>query len=285
MLFQKEKIDLQVHPYFENYSLNNIARYLENNDVGIVGLVNYNRDSFSPLENALKKEYPEYIITSDSTAIRILNINNGKETYLLRGIEVMNSENLQLVVIGNIKGIVPYRNIKKNIEIGVKNKALVIMDHPFADADHEYRSITSKKKEELEDIAREFDDEIVWEWNSYCIPWIRKTIEIFMASSPINEFLWDENYLGADVNKELENFALEMKNKGYNVNIVADSDIHARTHRALKSIGKVGHIKVERSLINYMSGKKIIESLKNSIKKGENVGYENFKNMFHFHIF
>jgi hypothetical protein len=184
----------------------------------------------------------------------------------------MNKENLHLLVIGKISDLKPYDSIMNNIGRAIRNNSIAIIDHAFADAIYAYNPIDRNKKKELEAIAKEFQDEIVWEWNGYCKPYIRK-----LANNLLAHF-YNSHYLGTDANKELENFEKEMKEKGCKVNIAADSDIHARSKGALEEIGRAGHIRIDEKKIDFSSEEKMLSSIKESIKEGENIGYENHKN-------
>lgn len=266
----KTSIDLHLHPYPENYGIKPILKAMEKNDVKILGLPYYNEDNFFCV-GAGTNNIESYKKEEGNISIKMKNKKTGSEFYLLRAEEIMNKENLHLLVIGKTSDLRPYNSIMHNIETGIKNNAIVSIDHAFADAKHAYRPIDSKKKKELEEIAKEFQDEIVWGWNGYCKPYIRK-----LAKNLLDPFS-NPGCLGTDANQELENFGKEMKEKGCKVNIVADSDIHARAPAALKEIGKAGHIKIDENKIDFSSEEKMLSSIKRSLKEGENIGYENHK--------
>lgn len=266
----KTSIDLHLHPYPEKYGVKPILKAMEKNDVKILGLPYYNEDNFFYVR-AGSNHLEGYKKEEGNISIKMKNKETGNEFYFFRAMELMNKGNLHLLVVGRVSDLKPHDSIMYNIETGIKNNALVLIDHAFANAEHAYKPIDSKKKKELEVIAKEFGEEIAWEWNGYCKPCARKFARnlLFPFSS--------HDYLRTDANQELENFEKEMKEKGCKVNIVADSDIHARTPGALKEIGKAGHIKIDENKIDFSSEEGMLSSMKNEIKRGENIGYENHK--------
>ena len=259
-----EKIDFHVHPFLENYGLDAIVNSMYKKDVEIVGLPNYNNvDNFTQIRQESKKL--GYL--SDSVVVK------AQDKYLLRATELECYENLHLLVIGNTNGLNSKIPIRKNIEIGLKNNSIVIIDHPFADANSTYKGISLDKRKQLKKIAIDYEDEISWEWNSYCIPLVRFPLGI--------AFTIYKGLSGYDVNHSLEEFACRTKEEGYKINIIADSDVHARNKRLLKGLG-TAHIKIEKEKIDYNSGQNIINSIKKQIKDGEGIGYKNQKDYISF---
>ena len=265
-----DKIDLHVHPYFESYGIESIAGAMYSNGLRAIGLINYNEDNFvevRKLAGGINKDCDGLrIITdgSDELAIQMHVENESKEKlYLLRGIEVLNDD-FHLLVIGNISKIKKGNSIEQNIETAFENDALVIIDHPFVDALKPWKGISEEKKKRLTDLCIKYP--FALEWNSYCIPWVRKF------------------FLGNDANLEVEEFSdylYENKDNLYtpiskNIHrpIIADSDVHARNKKLLREIG-AGNI--ETWNINWSSGQEVIRSLKHQIMLGEDIGYHNNK--------
>jgi len=287
----KAKIDLHVHPYLENYPIQDLISAAEKNGINILGLERYKDDVFPEIsKKARQLPKEEYDVRRDNgTCIAVYNKETKKTTYILRATEIMTgdrngNENFHFLGIGDISGLdirkeKPFPKTEKCIESIIKNESIAIIDHPYADADHEYKSITKDKEKELESICNEFKRDITLEWNSYCIPSLRLPLE-FISS------LTNGDLTGYDVNKNAEKLAKRLSE--HKIRIVADSDVHARNMGLLEGIG-AGHIEIFKERMDYSSGKNIIKSIKNAIKigelkdkertaKGYNFGYENIKN-------
>lgn len=262
-----EKIDFHVHPFLENYEVGVIVEAMQKNEIGMLGLPNYNNiDNFIQIRQESEKLKEEYFVESDSIAVKIKNYD--EEKYLLRATELECEGNFQLVIIGNTEGLDPRASVQENIETGLNNNSIVVIDHPFADAKSIHKGITKEKIKFLEQLVKTYEDNISWEWNSYCIPWIRLPIGI--------AYTLTKGHSCYDVNHRLERFANEEIEKGRKVNIVADSDVHARVKWLLNEAGRA-HIRVEKEKIDYGSGQKIISSLNCCIKQKEGIGYLNHK--------
>ena len=155
----KTNIDLHLHPYSEIYGVKPVLKAMKKNDVKILGLPYYNENNFCRIR-AGTNNLDGYKKEEGNISIKMKDKETGSEFYLLRAEELMNKENLHLLVIGKISGLKPYNPIMRNIEAGIKNNAIVMIDHPFADAEQAYKPITAKKKAELEEIAKEFGNEM-----------------------------------------------------------------------------------------------------------------------------
>ncbi|MBI5148932.1 hypothetical protein HZA33_04605 [Candidatus Pacearchaeota archaeon] len=244
------KIDLHVHPYFEQYNLENVVEAMQTRNLSAIGLIRYNLDHFEETRKihcSLKAE-------SDDLLIKVEK--DGKPFYLLRGIEVLN-EDFHLLVIGNTEGIKQGQSLEQNIEKALENGAIPVIDHPFVHATSPRKGICKEKRKKLSDVCKKYHNNIALEWNSYCIPWIRRMM------------------LGNDANYDLEDFAEGLFwEAGDYVPVIADSDVHARNKSLLQEIG-AGHIIIDG--VDCSSGQKAILGLKEAIKEGEDFGYRNNK--------
>lgn len=237
------KIDLHVHPFWENYGLEIIVETMEQKDTNVLGLVGYNTDIYPRLQNLSKNLRKGFRAHSDDSVIRIRH--NNSEKYLLSVLESETIEDFHILSIGR-NGIKPRVSITEIIETSLEKGNLVLIDHPYADnkslASH--RDISKQKEEELVKICGGYSGKIALEWNSYCRPEFR----ILPGSG--------------DVNQKVINLSEKLrKEDGHNVPVVADSDIHARNEVLLNDIG-LTYIECD---IATNSGDAIISSLKENI--------------------
>lgn len=288
----KAEIDLHVHPIGMlngKYGLGDVIEAAEKKGINILGIEKYKGDIFPMLQNPAlygkERQLPREkfrTIADNGTCIVIHNRETRKTTYILRATEMMTSdikgnESFHLLAIGDLSGLEikkerPFPRIEKCIERIIKNEGITIIDHPYANADYEYRSINKEREKELEDICKEFKDEVALEWNAYCTPVLRFPLEV--ASS----LIW-KNLTGYNVNRKAEELAEKLKD--YKIRVVADSDVHARNKRLLNGIG-AGHIEIFKERMNYSSGKDIIKSIKKAIKIGELKGDNGTRNGYDF---
>lgn len=92
---------------------------------------------------------------------------------------------------------------------------LLIFDHPFADPQRKFRDIDFEKAKELVMICNMYKGRIALEWNSYCLPWVRKLLSGY-----------------SDVNSKIERLGEELK-----IPVVSTTDLHARNRRLLMAMG------------------------------------------------
>ncbi len=241
------QIELHTHPYFNAYGIEEIIKAMGKNEINIIGLEYLNKQAFLDVQwNAADLAKHGYDVRADSLAVKIER--EGKEFYLLKAAEHSTKDNFHLLTIGydNIES----QSTRKIIESALKQDSLVILDHPFVNINYVGKEITEQQEKELGKICKEYSGSIALEWNSYCIPWLRKII------------------CGRDVNENAINLSKKLASEGHNVPVVTDTDLHARNTTSLKAIG-TGRIKSE---VNLTSGRAIINSLKQNIFSGR---YEN----------
>lgn len=275
----KAKIDLHIHPYFEEYKMKHLLRVSEKKGINIMGLIKYNDDIFPELHREAKRlPKNKYDTRADNgTCIKIYNKKTKTTTYLLKTIEMMTGEkngnkSFHIIGVGDTKGLQlrkeePFPRTEKCIETILKNDGIAIIDHPYSNASYAFKSITKEKEKELERLCKEFKGDLSLEWNSYCLPYLRFPLEIISS-------LACDNLTGYHSNRNTEKLAGRLEE--YGTRIVADSDVHARNKKLLDGLGS-GHIEIFKERMNYSDGKNILKSVKNAIKIGEGYGYKNVK--------
>lgn len=256
---KKANIDLQVHPFLGMNSLKDVAEAMDYVKIDVVALESLDSNLYQRVVREAREIYPR--LEGDSAGIKI---PNGK--YILNAREYNTKEKLHVLTVGySSDTATPETEIRKVIDEGLKNDAFVLLDHPFIDnkktktAGH----ISEDLEKNLEKLCREYSGQIALEWNGYCIPWMRRALKFILNSAG-----FDIKYY--DVNKKAEEFSKRLKSKGYNVPVVADTDLHARKKRHLKYMGTTRIITdIEEGL-----GKDVVKSMKKNIFEGK---YENVK--------
>jgi hypothetical protein len=252
-------IELHVHPFLGKNTINNVVQAMENQDLDIIAMESLDAPLFPFIVEDTKKEYPTSIC--DSSGIKL---PNGK--YFLNAREYNTKEGLHVLTVGySMDNANPKTEIRRVIDNGLKNNSLILLDHPFVDniktrtAGH----ISVELEQELENICREYSGQVTLEWNGYCIPWMRKGLKYGLNAVGI-----DTQY--HDVNKRVEEFSAKLMGQGYNVPVIADTDLHARTK------GHLQHMGTSRIItdIEGETPKDIVDSMRKNIFKGN---YENVK--------
>ncbi len=256
---KKANIDLQVHPFLGMNSLTDVVEAMDYTKLDVVALESLNSNLYPRILKDVERFYPKS--RNDSAGVKLLN---GK--YLLNAKEYNTKENLHVLTVGYSSNTATLKTeIRRVIDEGLKNDAFVLLDHPLIDnkktktAGH----ISKDLEEDLEKLCREYSGQIAVEWNGYCIPWMRRVLK-----SGLNLAGFNIQY--HDVNKKAEELSERLKAGGYNVPVVADTDLHARKKRHLKYMG------TSRIIIDVEgeSGKDIVKSMKKNIFEGR---YENVK--------
>lgn len=220
-----KNIELHMHPFLERYKISDVVKAMDKTGLDVVGMVSLDNSIFPYILSESKRIYPN--AKADDFGVRI----DGK--YLLNAREYNTKENLQVLTIGYSMDCSPETDLRRIIDSGLENNSLVLLDHPFADngktktAGH----IPESLAQDLENICKEYSGEVCLEWNGYCIPWVRKFLR-----HGLNSFGFNIKY--HDVNKKTEELSNSLKEEGYNVPVVTDTDLHARRKRHLQYIGK-----------------------------------------------
>ncbi len=252
-------IELQVHPFLGKNTITDVVQAMDNQGLDILAMESLNDSLFPFIVEEAKKAYPT-AVTDKSGII----LPNGK--YLLNAREYNTRENLHILTIGySMDSASPNTEIRRIIDEGLSNEALILLDHPFIDngktktAGH----ISDELTLELEKICKEYSGQVTLEWNSYCIPWMRQVLKY-----GLNAVGFNIKY--HDVNKRVEKLSNSLKKQGYNVPLIADTDLHARTKRYLQYMGTSRII----SPVEGQTPSEIVDSIRRNIFAGN---YENVK--------
>lgn len=256
---KQANIELHAHPFLDRYSLVDITNTMDKTGIDILALESLDNSLHPRIVDEAKKHYPSSQF--DPAGIRL---PNGK--YLLNAREYNTKENFHILTVGySYDEATPNTEIRKIINEGLKHNALVLLDHPYVDngktktAGH----ISKKMEQDLEQLCKEYAGQIALEWNAYCKPWIRKGLQIFLN-------LISHKTLYHDVNKKVEELSKKLSEQGYNLPVIADTDLHARNKQLLSAMGA-------SRIITDVEGdcaSDIIKSMKNNIFQGN---YKNIK--------
>ena len=252
-------IELHVHPFLGSNTISDVVQAMEERQLDVLAMESLDCSLFQHVAERTKGYFPTSVC--DNSGIRL---PNGR--YFLNAREYNTKENLHILTVGySLDDATPHTEIREIIDKGLANGALILLDHPFVDngktrtAGH----ISEELGQELESICKEYSGQVTLEWNSYCVPWIRQGLR-----QGLNAVGLDIRY--HDVNKKVEEFSESLKKQGYNVPIIADTDLHARTRRHLQHMGTA-------RIITNVQGEtpgQIVASMRRNIFKGE---YENVK--------
>ena len=256
---KKSNIELHVHPFLGRNNLVDVVEAMNQAGLDVLALEALNASLYPKVTEEAKRHYPSSKI--DKCGIRL---PNGK--YLLNAREYNTRENLHVLTVGySMDEAAPSFEIRRVIETGLEHNALVLLDHPFVDnvttrtAGH----ISEELEKELEKLCREYSNQITLEWNGYCIPWMR-----FFLKYGLKAAGFDAEY--HNVNQEAEKLSARLKEQGYNLPVIADTDLHARTKRYLYYMGTARIIAEAEG----ETAEDIISSIRKNIFDGN---YENVK--------
>ncbi|MCD6464198.1 hypothetical protein J7L02_01600 [Candidatus Woesearchaeota archaeon] len=250
-------LELQAHPFFENYSLGDVLRAMDYTGIDILALHSLDNSLYKYLTEQVLNIYPSSII--EKSGIKLPN-----NKYLLNAGEYNTREDWHVLTIGYSFENYSKMEVRKLIDLALSNNALVILDHALVDnavtrtAGH----IPEHKKMLLEDLCKEYSGEIALEWNAYCLPWIRLGLKFLLNMAGFKT-------LYHDVNKELKLFSEKLAMQGFNVPVLADTDLHARKKQHLKYLGTARVLTV----LNFKNPDELLKDLKANIfaKRYENI--------------
>lgn len=255
----KANIELHVHPFLGRNAMSDVAQVMEKRQLDVLAMESLDDSLFPFVVDETKKVFPTAVY--DNSGIKL---PNGR--YFLNARECNTKENLHVLTVGySMDEATPQTEIRRVIDNGLTNGALILLDHPFVDNGRTKTAghISEELEQELERICREYSGRVTLEWNGYCIPWIRRVLK-----HGLNNIGFDIKYY--DVNHKAEELSESLKIQGYNVPVVADTDLHARTKRHLQHMGTARII----TDVQGETPKEIVESMKQNIFQGN---YENVK--------
>ena len=258
---ENANIDLQVHPFLWENSIVDVVEAMENNGLDVVGLEALNETIYPQVVEEAGKHYS---IQHDEAGILP---PDGK--VLLTAKEYSTREKLHILTIGySLDGTDRETEIRRIIDAGLENNALVILDHAFADNESRTAgTIPEELERSITELCKEYSGELALEWNGYCIPWIRHVLK-----GVLNPLGTDVRY--HDVNEKVEEFSQQLEAEGYNLPVLADTDLHGRNRRLLRAMGTARFI----ADLEGESPSEIVRSMRDAVfdRRYENVkGYVN----------
>jgi len=261
-----KQIELHVHPFLGMNTITDVVQTMGNRNLDILALESLDDSLYPSLLEETRKTYPASV--SDNAGIRL---PNGK--YFLNAREYNTREHLHVLTVGySMDEAIPQTEIRKIIDKGLENKALVLLDHPFVDNKKSKTAghIAEALEQELERLCEEYSGQITLEWNGYCIPWMRLILKY-----GLNAVGFDIIY--HDVNQRAEELSAHLKEQGYNVPVVADTDLHARNSRHLQHMGTARII----TDVEGEAPKEVVDSMQRNIFKGNYKNVKKYVNSFH----
>jgi len=256
---KKSNIELHVHAFLDKYDITDITRAMGVTNINILALLALNDSIYSKVVDEVRKQYPNS--RKNGCGIKL---PTGK--CILNAREYSTREDFHILTIGYSFDNANHKTeIRKIIDNGLENKALVILDHPLVD-NGETRTaghISEEMKYNLERICKEYSGHIALEWNAYSKPWIRECLKIYLN-------MFGSNMIYHDINHEMEKLSEKLKEQGCNLPVLADTDLHARDEEKLLDMGTSRII----TSVEGESPEEIFSSMKKNIFEGN---YENVK--------
>lgn len=258
-MIKKAHVELHVHPNFEAYGLEAVVKAMDRNGLNVLALSYLDEPIFSELQIlSCGLNNKIYRVDLDDPVIRVERKRDDKQFYIIKKGELNTSDSFHIIMIGYDTVPKYPLSIKDTIELGLENEAFVLLDHTFVKAHNVTRQVSKEKWGLVIELCKQYSGNIALEWNAYCL-----------------DLYWNAKKLigGKNVNEEVIKLSKRLKEEGYNVPVVTDSDIHARNILALEEIGTARII----SEIDVTSGRTLVDSLKQNIFLGE---YKNtYKNV------
>lgn len=242
----KIQIELHVHPYFENYSMLDLVNAIDAAGLNVVALQKLGGkfyDEVRKLADGLKTH--GYKVDSDDIAIKLER--DSKQIYILRSAEIPTSDGFHLLTIGHdiFPPYLPMRNI---IYQALEGGCFVVWDHPFANARYPMFPVSKRRRDEIERVCKDYNNQMALEWNGYCL----------------RQYWGMLGPFGLDANRKVLEFSEMLKQQGYNIPVVTDTDLHGRDKNSLREMGRARLI----ADIDTTSGRDIVQSLRNSVFTG-----------------
>ncbi|OIO63854.1 hypothetical protein AUJ69_00325 [Candidatus Woesearchaeota archaeon CG1_02_47_18] len=262
----KKEIELHVHPFLGRNTLGDVVEAMCKRELDIVALEALDASLYPLVLEEAKKLYSD--ATRDDAGVKL---PDGK--WLLNGCEYETKEGLHILTVGWARDEANSQTeIRKIIDEGLEQDALVILDHPFVDngvtrtAGH----ISAKQELFLEELCKEYSGNVALEWNAYCLPWVRFGLKVIL------------NLLGQqtdyyDVNRKVEELSDRLTKDGYNEPVIADTDLHARSKDLLLDMG-TSRIIVD---VEGECARDIVQSMKQKIFSGDYQNVKRYVGIFH----
>lgn len=252
-------IDIHIHPFLGRNTVVDVVNAMNEAEIDAVALEYLNASVYPAVLKEALKHYPKAI--ASKTGVMLPN-----SRCIFNAREYGTKENLHILTVGySLDSATPQTEIREIIDKGLEHNALVVLDHPFADNGRTKTAghISQTLEDEVERLCREYAGEIALEWNGYCNPGVRRVL------------LTALNYLGIqtsyhDVNRKVEELSAKLQKQGYNLPVLADTDLHARTKQHLRAMGTARFV-ID---IEGESPSEVLQSIKENVFGGS---YRNVK--------
>jgi hypothetical protein len=266
----KANIDIHVHPFINEgwNTLEDTIERMRKNRLDVVAVESYNHSLFPYIIKEMERLYPNQELVRDSSGV----VLPGGEV-ILNAREYNTREDFHILTVGcSFDDVGRETPIEEIIERGIEKNALVVLDHPFVDnfrtktAGH----ITEEQEGWLIELCKKYSGEVVLEWNGYSIPWMRLGLRL-----PLTVLGHKTRY--HDVNKHAKGLSERLGAEGYNVPLVADTDLHARNRWLLREMGTARFI----TDVKGESPGEMVSSIKRNIFSGDYQNLERFPSSLH----
>jgi hypothetical protein len=251
-------IELHAHiPFLTKDNFMDVALAIEQKNLDVVALEGLDESIFKKVCEGVRSNYNGTI--KDSAGIRY----DGKR-FILNAREYTTREGFHLLTVGHsVDDAKPNADIRKLIDEGLKNDALVVVAHPFVDTGRLKTAghISSEKEKELADLCKEYAGQITLEWNGYCNPMLRDGLKQLLN-------LFGEDIKYYDVNHKVYDFAYSPEIFKLRIPLVPGTDLHAVNKNYLSALG-TSRLYVD---INGETPSEILESMKKGIFERSNSG-------------
>jgi hypothetical protein len=240
-------IELQMHPYFDYYGLEQVVNAMDRNGISIAACEKYNGQVFPlirEMAHDLARSSQRYEVEDDSLMVRLSS--DGRSFILPRAAELLTSDDFHLLTWG-YDTIRPEWSAEAVIDDALSHEALVAFDHVIVDVHRVMRPISKEKEKDVLRLCIKYKGAVALEWNGYC----RRDLRLLT--------------FGHDVNRRARAMSIALQDEGYNIPVVTTTDLHARSPKALEHIGRA---KVKVNLSDVSSGHALIQGIKNEILGG-----------------
>lgn len=232
--FKNANIDLHFHPFLDRNPIPRIFRVAKLKGLHGLGPCILDKTVYPRFVEEVEKYYSSIVYHEAGIIIP----EEGLFAWNVR--EYNTRESLHLLTVGSaFDEAHPLTESERIIDYGLEKESLVVLDHALVDngptktAGH----ISDETRYVLEDICEKYSGDIVLEWNGYCNPFAR-----YLAMHWARRKGHKVEY--HNVNKEVVKLSENLSARGFNVPVIADTDVHARAGWLLFAMGKA-RIKVD----------------------------------------
>ena len=266
-------VEVHLHPFLGNYRVVDIVQAMRRRNLSAIALEILDDEINDRVAKEARQFYPNML--EDEYGMRLAT-----GEVLFRGREYSTAEGFHILTVGySDRTATKDTEIRRIIDAGLEHNAFVLLDHIFVDNVYTRTAghIDGRLEEEVENLCREYSGKIALEWNGYCVPWMRKVLqEIVRVGSIVKpEFKGRGEY--HDVNKKSIELSQRLIEEGYNVPIIADTDLHARSKHLLDAMG-TARFTVD---LRGESPEEILASMKGEIFAGRHKNQFEYVSMWH----